>query len=510
MSQTELPKIKAEIDNHNSGIKREYGGRGICTVSLQRRNDDDATLSLRFSYPVNRQGMQNSKQYSLGVGSALSQGCRNKAYQASRIITHALKNSRFAHNPITFWDYLDYDVLGVSQPGNQSHIIGDLINAFKDHWIKSNGDNPDAEKRYQGLRGYQLNQLPYNAELSSNTLNDFVKSLPDNTYSKQIITAVRDLLGYHQLLDNYKSILDARSFTGKDAKKNSKYTPNDQQILKVFKFGFPLTRKDGEQKRPKDLHATRCYQWTFGIMAVYGIRAHELFHVMNWHDSVDISGDEWVTVDSEKNSTDEEYGESQEQLGEDYTIPAFFDPSNPFPMLVISNETKTGKRLAIPLSPPGENWIEQFHLKDELLLPQITDPTSLGSNGRSKGIYGITKYFNNQTPGGIRWDLVGVPSFTSHKLRHAYTHRGRSIGFDAWKLAQAQGHTLSTAENVYAKHFHGQRTKAMLIDEMRRIQGQSTKSLTLEQAIARAPAVATATGISLDDLMTVINELFNI
>jgi len=24
----ELPKIKAEIDNHNSGIKREYGGRG--------------------------------------------------------------------------------------------------------------------------------------------------------------------------------------------------------------------------------------------------------------------------------------------------------------------------------------------------------------------------------------------------------------------------------------------------------------------------------------------------
>ena len=510
MSRTELPKIKAEIDNHNSGIKKEYGGRGICTVSLQRRNDDDATLSLRFSYPVNRQGMQNSKQYSLGVGSAFSQGCRNKAYQASRIITHVLRNSRFSHNPITFWDYLDYEVLGVTQPGNQKHIIGDLIDTFKRHWVKSNGDNPDTEKRYQALRGYQLNQLPCNAELSSTTLNEFVKSLPDNTYSKQIITAVKDLLSYHQLLDSYKSIIDSRKFTGKDTNKSSEYTPNDQQILKVFKLGFSLTCKDGKKKGQKNRYSTQCYQWTFGMMAVYGIRAHELFHVMNWHDPVDISRNEWVTVDSEKNSTDEEYGESEERLGDDRTIPAFFDPANPFPMLVIGNETKTGKRLAIPLSPPGENWIEQFHLKDELLLPQITDPTSLSSNGRSNGICRITQYFSNQTPGGIRWELTGVPSFTSHKLRHAYTHRGRSIGFDAWKLAQAQGHTLSTAESVYAKHFHGQRTKAMLIDEMRRIQGQSTKSLSLEQAIARAPAVATATGISLDDLMIVLNELFNI
>jgi hypothetical protein len=244
------------------------------------------------------------------------------------------------------------------------------------------------------------------------------------------------------------------------------------------------------------------------MMAVYGIRAHELFHVMNWHNPVDISGDEWVTVDSEENSTDEEYGESQEQLGDDRTIPAFFDPTNPFPMLVIGDKTKTGKRLAIPLSPPGENWIEQFHLKDELLLPPIKDATSLGNNGHSKGIQGISQYFKNQSASGIRWDLTGVPLFTSHKLRHAYTHRGRSIGFDAWKLAQAQGHTLNTAENVYAKHFHGQRTKAMLIDEMRRIQGQSTKSLSLEQAIARAPAVAAATGLNLDDLMIAFTELF--
>jgi hypothetical protein len=57
---------------------------------------------------------------------------------------------------------------------------------------------------------------------------------------------------------------------------------------------------------------------------------------------------------------------------------------------------------------------------------------------------------------------------------------------------------------------HGQRTKAMLMDEMRRIQGQSTKSLSLEQAIARAPAVAAATGLNLDDLIIAFTELFKI
>ena len=58
----QLQQIKAEIDNHNAAIKGEYGGRGISTVSLQKRGKGAATLMLRFSYPVTREGIQDPQQ----------------------------------------------------------------------------------------------------------------------------------------------------------------------------------------------------------------------------------------------------------------------------------------------------------------------------------------------------------------------------------------------------------------------------------------------------------------
>lgn len=67
-----------------------------------------------------------------------------------------------------------------------------------------------------------------------------------------------------------------------------------------------------------------------------------------------------------------------------------------------------------PIKAPNLSY--KFRLKDELLLPQITH---IPNNARSKGICGITQYFSNQSTGGIRWELTGVPLFTSHKLQHA-------------------------------------------------------------------------------------------
>jgi hypothetical protein len=101
-----LEDVKIEIKNHHSDIKARYGGRGICTVKINDRSLDNATLTLTFTYPVNRDGIQDSTQYSIGMGSAHIPWQVTKAKNASNLITHVLKNHRFSDNPIAFCDYL--------------------------------------------------------------------------------------------------------------------------------------------------------------------------------------------------------------------------------------------------------------------------------------------------------------------------------------------------------------------------------------------------------------------
>ena len=507
----QLQQVKAEIDNHNTVIKGEYGSRGISTVSLQKRNKGVATLQLRFSYPVTREGIQNSQQYSVGMGTAYSSMCRNKAFSASRLVTHALKIGRFSGNGIAFWDWLDYDVLNVAKPGEEKRIVGDLIDEYKAHWIKLNSDKRQPEQRYQQQRGRHLNKLPRDAELSGKVIESFLMSLPDNSTLKNAVTAIKDLLEYHRLLDVHLSSINCRSCTGKDTAKYKSYTPNDEQIEDVYCDGFHFLAKNGRTKSKKETDVTYFYRFVYGIMATYGIRAHEFFHVMNWHQPVDISSGEWVTFDSENNdATDDEYGSCDHQLGDARTIPAFFDPANSQPILVIGNETKTGKRLAVPLSPSGDDWIVQFNLKDGLPEYSISNPLKLFRDGTHKGTRAICDYFNPSRKGGIRWDLTNVFPFTSHKLRHAYTHRGRSIGFDPWKLAQSQGHTLTTAESVYAKNFHGIRTKEMLLDEMERVKHRVMPQITYDQALMRVAAIEAKSVDIKDAILKAFAEVYGI
>jgi integrase len=482
-----LEYVKVEISNHNSDIKARYGSRGICTVKVVDRSIANATLTLTFTYPVNRDGIQDSVQYSVGMGSAHIPLQVTKAKNASNLITHVLKNNRFSDNPIAFWDYLDYDVLGKAKKGITPKIIGELIDAYKVAFIADNKDAKNPESKWEHSRGRFFKNLPSDAVLTSKVLIDFVNSLDDNVAAIQSIGAIRALLQYHDLEREFGNALNCRKFIGKDTVERETYVPTDEEIIQVWENGFSLFYKDGRKKNGKLLHAAKAYQFVFGIMATYGIRAHEFWHVMNWHNPVDISVKEWVRIDSDDadDSTDDEYGLGRVQLESDRIIPAFFDPSNEFPMLVVGDDTKTGKRLAMPLSPAGDNWIERFHLKDGLILPDIKEPLkSEMNNGAINGSSRIIKQLGAGKTSTIAWESLNVTRFSSHKLRHAYTHRGRCLGVNPWKLAQSQGHTLSTAESVYAKNLASQRTAAMLKDEWQRVYQQNKlPQLTKEQAI---------------------------
>lgn len=122
-----LEYVKAEIKNHNSDIKARYGGRGVCTVKVKDREISNATQTLIFTYPVNRDGIQKPEQYSVNISAHIPLQV-TKAKNASNLLTHVLKNNRFSDNPIAFWDYVDYDVLGEAKKGIAPKVIGELIN----------------------------------------------------------------------------------------------------------------------------------------------------------------------------------------------------------------------------------------------------------------------------------------------------------------------------------------------------------------------------------------------
>jgi integrase len=443
-------------------------------------------LTLIFTYPVNRDGIEKSEQYNVGMGSAHIPLQVTKAKNASNLLTHALKNNRFFDNPIAFWGYLDYDVLGKAKKGIAPKIIGDLIEAYKLAFIADNKDAKNPESKWEHYRGRYLEKLPSDTVLTSKVLIDFVNSLEDNTTATQSITAIKAMLQFHDLEREFGNALNCRKFTGKDKEKRETYVPTDNEIIQVWEKGFSLFCKDGRKKDGKQLHGTKAYQFIFGIMATYGIRAHEFWHIMNWHNPVDISAKEWIRIDSDDSddATDDEYGLGQVQIESDRIIPAFFDSDNKFPVLVINDDTKTGKRLAMPLSPIGDNWLERFHLKDGLILPDIKEPLKVMKDFRSNGADKISNRLGSGKSATIAWESLKVTKFSSHKLRHAYTHRGRCLGINPWKLAQSQGHTLSTAESVYAKNLASQRTAAMLKDEWERVYQQNKlPQLTKEQAI---------------------------
>jgi integrase len=153
--------------------------------------------------------------------------------------------------------------------------------------------------------------------------------------------------------------------------------PDDQQILEWFER-IPEYRDD-RTPRGRD-------RWAFGMLAVYGIRPHELF------------------------SFDHE---------------AFLsDPS----WLVILPNTKTGARVQCGFMP---EWVERFRL---------TDIPVYGSDGKDNATKGqnISRWFNAH----------GVP-FHPYDLRHAWAVRCIHLGIDDTTAAKMMGHSTAVHQKTY-------------------------------------------------------------
>ncbi len=249
---------------------------------------------------------------------------------------------------------------------------------------------------------------------------------------RDTLNGLTNFLKFYEIND-YKPIINDYKENNR-IKRKQRNTPSSRRIIEVYESGF-IPKRTIQFK-----HADRLTQWQFlyALLATYGLRIHEAWHIANWDKPVTLKNGDWVTID-----IDDENSIEIQRDAEGTVIPAILDPDNTRHILCIKHATKTGYRMAMPISPREHNWIEEFSLLQPLNLPDIKEPLKR----RTKEVG-----FFNCTQRTCRWFYEHEYGFTPHDLRHSYNHRGHLLGINPKTLADSLGHSMQMNSNNYLRH----------------------------------------------------------
>ena len=269
--------------------------------------------------------------------------------------------------------------------------------------------------------------------ISLSLVREVIESTENNSDARR--TTLNGLVAFFKYFDNddYKKIIKEYKSNNK-IKRKKRNVPSDERIIEVFREGF----KTNSSSIDKYLYRFPQWQFLYGLLATYGLRIHEAWSIANWDEPVTLKNGDWVTVD-----VDEDEEISTQYSGENLVVPAIRDPENKDYILCIKEATKTGYRMAAPLSPDGHNWIEEFKLLQPFNLPDIKNP--LKKQGKNGSAFSCTK----QT---CHWFKRKGYGFTPHDLRHAYNHRGHLSGCNPKSLADSLGHSMQMNSDNYLRH----------------------------------------------------------
>ncbi|MEC4896246.1 MAG: hypothetical protein SAL07_24560 [Oscillatoria sp. PMC 1051.18] len=255
--------------------------------------------------------------------------------------------------------------------------------------------------------------------------------------------------------------------------KRENHLPDDKEIELTWEKLYEAkvinaTRKYDADRNTKTLRL-------YGILAIYGLRVHEAWKILNWDNSVLLKNGEFIVVD---NDSENDSTETIKYQGSDRVIPAINDPNNTEKILVISGG-KTGKRLALPFMPKGKNWFDTFDLINKPfseVLPNYKEPLAKDRHGQCS-----IRIFGN-------WLNRQGTSFTAHKLRHACNIRMHQAGLNHLAIANSLGHTVAMNQSTYLR-YQGQESKLEgLQSALNDLRGKQNEIDTLKAKLATAKA----------------------
>ena len=441
--------IKRLVNEANDRLK-QIGKQGKRATIVAKKS----SLTLQFTF---KDG-EGRPQKNVGLGAIpLSANGILEAEKIAQMVTNQLVVNQFT------WDWFNALIGKDTSEQNKQLTCREMVEQFKKHFFKQRKDNKSCDQSWY-LRNQAIEDTigDLDKSLSLSLVRQIVETKENNSRAR--IYTLNGLVEFLKYFDNddYKSVIkEYKANNNPRAKKRN--VPSDKKIVEVYQTGFEVKPNAGKK------YHYRYSQWQFlyGLLATYGLRIHEAWNIANWDKPVTLKDGDWVIVD-----VNDDTEESKQYGGEDLIVPAILDSNNKQHILCIKHNTKTGYRVAMPISPNGHNWIEEFNLLQPLNLPDIKDP--LKRRGKAKGTSSCTNITGS-------WFLNHNYGFTPHDLRHAYNHRGHNSGYNPKALADSLGHSMNMNSTGYLRHMSDSVKHQAMKDEMAKEQNKRSRVQELEQ-----------------------------
>ena len=394
--------------------------------------------------PISAQFSLSGKQQNPGLNLPLNKNNLIKAEEICALITGQLVAGTFTHN------WLD-SLLGKNKKPIEKEkalTCREMLEQYKIHYFKQKKGDKNPEKTWiSNYRHITKTFLKYQEKpINLTIIKEAIECTENNTPTRE--KHLNGLVNLLRHFDNndFKQIIKCYKAEN-NPKPKKKYIPNDNEIINIYFSGFeinPYCRKDFHYRYGQ-------WQFLYALLAIYGIRVHEAWNIKNWNTGVYLKNGEWIAIadDTEDINNEDEKGKyTYQQLNKDLYFPAILDPNNQDYLLCIGHETKTGYRVAFPLSPSGCgrncDWVQKFNLIQPLNLPDILDPFKHRGNHNDCSI----KCSSDTS----KWFARRKYGFTPHALRHAYNIRGHKLGINQKTLANSLGHGLQMNSHDYLRH----------------------------------------------------------
>ncbi|WP_082803752.1 site-specific integrase [Anabaena sp. 4-3] len=276
--------------------------------------------------------------------------------------------------------------------------IGELLEKFEEEYFKTHKRTTKSEHTFFY---YFSRTQRYTNSQDLATAENFISSIQQIDKEWARYNAVRAISAFCQ---TFNIDIDLSQYS-KMPERNSRNIPTDAEITTgISKFEEYLNIR-GNQVNQDVKDSWQLWRWTYGMLAVFGLRPREIF--------INPDIDWWLSSDNL-----------------DFTWK-------------VHKDCKTGERQALPLH---KEWIDQFDLRNPKYLEMLATAISKKDKNNHAEITALTQR--------VSWWFrkIGL-DFKPYDLRHAWAIRAHILGIPIKAAADNLGHSVQVHTQTYQRWF---------------------------------------------------------
>jgi hypothetical protein len=243
--------IDVKIDEANAALKDKRTGGTLVTIF--RRGDRLHLKGTLLPKPHINKESPYQQSISLGRNATAAEKGLKFALAKAKICNAQLLAGKF--------DWADWIDLEKVAPKSSSKTIGHWVTEYEENYWQRVKKTPEREVNWRKDHGLVFSRLPKDEELTLNQLLIYIQSTePDSRSRKRACDYCYKLAEFADLPDRekIKQLTGDYSYQSVDPRT----LPTDEAIAAAYQA-----------------IEDKAWRWVFGIIATYGLRPHEVFHV---------------------------------------------------------------------------------------------------------------------------------------------------------------------------------------------------------------------------------------